>query len=261
MSTEDTPWNDGNHHSIRFLEHDTIESYQQISTPSTVVISFVPESTHDVLYEENLSNISPTVSLDISIKPGVMENVHFGASCSTNDIHTYKTLFQEFYDVFAWIYEEIPGIDPDIVVHEIKKYLDTKLVRKIFLPVHPRKVATIKIEVEKILKVGFAYPMALTDWVSNLVPINKKQGMIHVCVYYSDINKSCPKENYPTPFISQIVDDCAWSEIFSLMDGFSYYNQINILPADQHKTYFIFPWGTFSYRKLPFGLKNDGATF
>jgi hypothetical protein len=103
--------------------------------------------------------------------------------------------------------------------------------------------------------------VALTDWVSNLVPVNKKQGTIHVCVDYRDINKACPKDNYPTPFIDQIVDDCAGSEIFSLMDGFSGYNQINILPADQHKTAFIFPWGTFAYRKLPFGLKNVGMTF
>jgi hypothetical protein len=45
------------------------------------------------------------------------------------------------------------------------------------------------------------------------------------------------------------------------MDGFSRYNQIGILPANQHKTTFICPWGTFAYRKLPFGLKNVGATF
>jgi len=45
------------------------------------------------------------------------------------------------------------------------------------------------------------------------------------------------------------------------MDSFFSYNQINILPVDQHKTTFIFPWGTFSYQKLPFGLKNVGATF
>ena len=45
------------------------------------------------------------------------------------------------------------------------------------------------------------------------------------------------------------------------MDGFSSYNQIDILPQDQHKTTFICPWGTFAYKKLPFGLKNAGATF
>jgi hypothetical protein len=58
-----------------------------------------------------------------------------------------------------------------------------------------------------------------------------------------------------------IVDDCAGSEIFSLMDGFFGHNQINIAPDDQHKTTFICPWGTFAYKKLPFGLKNAGATF
>jgi hypothetical protein len=45
------------------------------------------------------------------------------------------------------------------------------------------------------------------------------------------------------------------------MDGFSGYNQINIAPEDQHKMNFICPWGTFAYRKLPFDLKNAGATF
>ena len=45
------------------------------------------------------------------------------------------------------------------------------------------------------------------------------------------------------------------------MDGFSGYNQITICPEDQHKTAFIFPWGTFAYKKMPFGLKNAGATF
>ena len=45
------------------------------------------------------------------------------------------------------------------------------------------------------------------------------------------------------------------------MDVFSGYNQIEILPSDQHKMAFIFPWGTFSYNKLHFGLKNVVAMF
>jgi len=99
------------------------------------------------------------------------------------------------------------------------------------------------------------------DWVSNVVPVNKKQGIIRICIDYRDINQACPKDNYPTPYIDQIIDDCVGSKIFSFMDGFSGYNQINILPADQPKMAFICPWGTFAYCKLPFGLKNTGATF
>lgn len=81
-----------------------------------------------------------------------------------------------------------------------------------------------------------------------------------MCVDYRDVNQACPKDNYPTPFIDQIVDECTGCEIFSFMDGFSRYNQINIHPQDQSKIAFICPWGTFAY-KLPFGLKNAGATF
>eukprot|EP00253_Pinus_taeda_P022688 PITA_22688 len=155
----------------------------------------------------------------------------------------------------------MPGIDPSIVVHEIPTYPGAKPVRQRLRPVHPRKAAAIKAEVEKLLKAGFIYPIPLTEWVSNIVPVDKKQGTIRVCVDYRDINRACPKDNYPTPFIDQLIDECAGSEIYSLMDGFSGYNQINIAPADQHKTTFICPWGTFAYKKLPFGLKNVGATF
>jgi hypothetical protein len=73
---EETPWDDGHHRSILFLEQHTLENYQRISTPSTVVvISTVPESTRDVFVEGNLSNISPTIPIDISVKPRIVENV------------------------------------------------------------------------------------------------------------------------------------------------------------------------------------------
>ena len=61
------------------------------------------------------------------------------------------------------------------------------------------------------------------------------------------------------PFIDQILDECVGSEVFSFMEGFSRYNQIQIKPEDQHKTTFICPWGVLAYRKIPFGLKNAGA--
>ena len=153
------------------------------------------------------------------------------------------------------------GIDPSIVVHEIKTYPTARSVRQKLRQVHLRKAAAIKAEVEKILKVGFIYPIPLTEWVSNIVPVNKKQGTIRVCIDFWYLNKACPKDNFSTPHIDQIIDNCAGSVIFSFMDGFLGYNQIEILPVNQHKTTFICLWGTFSYKKLPFGLKNAGATF
>jgi hypothetical protein len=97
--------------------------------------------------------------------------------------------------------------------------------------------------------------------VSNPVPVNKKHGTIRVCTEFYYLNKACPKYNFPTPFIDQIIDECAGCEAFSFMDGFSGYNQIQIKLEDQQKTTFIYPWGTFMHHKIPFGLKNAGATF
>jgi hypothetical protein len=65
-------------------------------------------------------------------------------------------------------------IDPNIIVHEIKTYPNIKPIRQRLRPVHPHKAFSIKIEVEKILKVGFVYPMDLTDWVSNHFLVTKK---------------------------------------------------------------------------------------
>jgi hypothetical protein len=116
-----------------------------------------------VLYQGNLSNISPTVSIDISIKPEVFENVHIRATCFDDEVVTYKAIFQEFHDVFAWSYKEMSSIDPDIIVHEIKTYSDAKPIRQRIFPVHPSKFSAIKLEVEKIIKARFIYPVALTD--------------------------------------------------------------------------------------------------
>jgi hypothetical protein len=154
-----------------------------------------------------------------------------------------STQTYEFHDVFAWSYEEILGIDPRIIEHEITTYPDTKLVGQKLRPVNPWKAATIKAEVEKLLKAGFIYPVQLMQWVSNPILVNKKQGTIRMCMDFHDLNKSCLKDNFPTPFIDHIVDECACCEVFSLMDVFLGYNQIHIKLEDQHKTSFICPWG------------------
>ena len=82
------------------------------------------------------------------------------------------------------------------------------------------KAAAIKAEVEKLLKVGFIYPVPLMEWVSNIFPKDKKYGTIRVCIDFQDLNKSCPKDNFPTPHIDQIIDKCVGSDIFSFMGGF-----------------------------------------
>jgi hypothetical protein len=133
------------------------------------------------------------------------------------------------------------GINPSIVEHEIKTYLNAKPVRKLLRVVNVRKAPSIKAEVEKLLNVGFIYPVPLTEWVSKPIPVYKKKGTICVCMDFRALDKACPKDNFPTPFIDHILDECAGSKVFSFMDGFLGYNQIQIKPKDQHKMKFICP--------------------
>jgi len=148
-----------------------------------------------------MGNITQTQPINISIKPGVVEHIHIRVTCTLELIQLYIDLFREFLDVFTWSYEEMPSINPSIMVHEIPTYPGAKPARQCLCPVHPQKVATIKVEVEKLLKVGFIYPVLLTDWVSNIILVIRKQGIIRVFVDYHDISHACPKDNYPTPFI------------------------------------------------------------
>ena len=78
-----------------------------------------------------------------------------GADCSPEEIQIYTTLFKEYQSIFAWTYEEMPGIDPWIVEHEIKTYPNVKPVRQKLRVVNPKKAPAIKAEIEKLLKVGF----------------------------------------------------------------------------------------------------------
>ena len=142
----------------------------------------------------------------------------------------YTDLFKEFCDVFASSYEEISGIDPIIVEHKINSYLDVRPVRQHIRVVNPRKAPVIKVEVEKLLNVGFIYPVPLIEWVSNPILVNKKKGTILVCMDFRDLNKDFPKDNFSTPFIDHILDECTGSKVFYFMEGFSGYNQLKSNP-------------------------------
>ena len=125
---------------------------------------------------------------------------------------------------------------------------------------NPRKAPAIKAEIEKLLKYSFI-EVPLTEWVSNPILVDKRQGTICICIDFHDLNRACPKDNFPTPFIDQILEECAGSEVFSFMDGFFGSNQIQIKPEDQHKTAFFCLWGTLAYQKIPFILKTSELHF
>ena len=91
--------------------------------------------------------------------------------------------------------------------------------------------------------------------------VKKANGKWGLCIDFTDVDRACPKDSFPLPWIDLIVDATAGHELLSFMDAFSGYNQISMDPDDQEKTSFITGQGTYCYRVMPFGLKNAGATY
>ena len=79
----------------------------------------------------------------------------------------------------------------------------------------------IKEEVTKQLKVGFIKPIHQAEWIANVVPVPKKYGKVRMCVDFRDLNKACPKNDFPLSHIDVLVDNIASSGLMSFMDGFS----------------------------------------
>ena len=119
----------------------------------------------------------------------------------------------------------------------------------------------IKEEVTKQLKIWFIKPIHQAKWIENVMPIPKKDGKVRMCVDFRDLNKACPKDDFPLPHIDVLVDNIIGSALMSFMDGFSRYNQIKRASRDMTKTTFTIDWGIYCYIVMPFGLKNAGAIY
>ena len=84
---------------------------------------------------------------------------------------------------------------------------------------------------------------------------------VHVCIDYRKLNATTRKDHFSLPFIDQMLEHLAGHEYYCFLDGYSGYNQIPIAAEDQEKTTFTCSFGTFAYRRTPFGLCNALATF
>ncbi|GKD24301.1 reverse transcriptase domain-containing protein, partial [Tanacetum coccineum] len=131
----------------------------------------------------------------------------------------------------------------------------------------------------KLLDTGIIYPIADSPWVSPIHCVPKKGGITvvtnendelvptrtvtgwRVCIDYRKLNEATAKDHFPLPFMDQMLERLAGNKYFCFLDGFSGYFQIPIDPNDQEKTTFTCPFGTYAYRRMPFGLCNAPATF
>ena len=85
----------------------------------------------------------------------------------------------------------------------------------------------VKEEIQKLLEVGFIYPISESEGFSLLVIVPKKNGKWIFCVDYRELNKETQKDHFPMPFIDQVLDTLSGKNLFSFLDGFSRYNPDN----------------------------------
>nr|GEU56654.1 reverse transcriptase domain-containing protein [Tanacetum cinerariifolium] len=98
----------------------------------------------------------------------------------------------------------------------------------------------------------------ITD--NELIPTRLVIGW-RVCIEYLKLNEATRKDHFPLPFMDQMLERLAGNQYYCFLNGFSGYFQIPIDPKDQEKTKFTCPYGTFAYRRMPFGLCNAPSTF
>ncbi|GJW63160.1 reverse transcriptase domain-containing protein [Tanacetum coccineum] len=179
----------------------------------------------------------------------------------------------------AWKITDIKGIDPRFCTHKILMEDDYKPTVQSQRRVNPKIHEVIKKEVLKLLDAGMIYPISDSPWVSPVHYVPKKGGITvvaneeneliptrlvtgwRVCIDYRKLNEANRKDHFPFPFMDQMLERLAGNEFYCFLDGFSGYFQIPIDPQDQEKTTFTCPYGTFAYRRMPFGLCNAPCTF
>ncbi|GJU81833.1 reverse transcriptase domain-containing protein [Tanacetum coccineum] len=174
----------------------------------------------------------------------------------------------------AWKITDIKGIDPRFCTHNILMEEDYKPTVQ-----SQRRVNQKTHEVIKLLDAGMIYPISDSLWVSPIHCVPKKGGITvvanedneliptrlvtgwRVCIDYRKLNEATRKDHFPLPFMDQMLERLAGNKFYCFLDGFLGYFQIPIDTQDQEKTTFTCPYGTFAYRRMPFGLCNAPGTF
>ena len=164
-------------------------------------------------------------------------------------------------DVFSWTHADMTGISPMHASHRLNVAPSAKPIRQKVRRFHLDHHLVIQTEVDNLLQNGFIRAVKYPEWLANVVVVLKKGNKWRVCVDYTDLNDACPKDSFPLPRIDQIVDASTGHGMLSFLDAFSGYHQIPMHPPDAEKTSFITPHGLYCYNVMPFGLKNDGATY
>jgi hypothetical protein len=147
--------------------------------------------------------------INLSSDPNVHKPVSISASLSVEERMHLVELLKEYRDVFAWQYDEMPGIDPKLIAYSLNVEPGTRPVVQPMRTFHPEVEAQITQKVKKLLSAGFIKPIQHPWWLSNIVLVKKKNGQIRCCVDFCNLNKVCLEDEFPLPNMDLLIDSAA----------------------------------------------------
>ncbi|CAA7019730.1 unnamed protein product [Microthlaspi erraticum] len=186
---------------------------------------------------------------------------------------------RKYRKAIGYSLDDIPGISPDLCMHRIHLEDESMTSVEHQRRLNPNLKDVVKKEIMKLLDAGVIYAISDSKWVSPVHVVPKKGGITVVkndrneliptrtvtghrmCIDYRKLNAATRKDHFPLPFIDQMLERLANHPYYCFLDGYSGFFQIPIHPDDQEKTTFTCPYGTYAYRRMPFGLCNAPATF
>ena len=177
-------------------------------------------------------------------------------------------ILRKYKEAIAWSIEDLKGISPSICMHKIllEDNVKTSIENQRRLNLVMNEV--VRKEVQKWLNAGFIYAISDSSWVSPVHVVPKKGGFTviiseknelipirtvtvwRVCIDYRKLNTATIKDNFPLPFIDQMLDRLAGHPHCCFLNGYSRYNQIAIAPEDQEKTTFTCPFGPQAKKEI-----------
>ncbi|GJU22389.1 reverse transcriptase domain-containing protein [Tanacetum coccineum] len=200
--------------------------------------------------------------IKVAIHPEYPEQtIAIGSTLTEKGRKELCALLRQNLDVFAWKPADMTGVPRHIAEHRLN-------VREGCLPIRqkkrgqaPERNKAIQEEVEKLVDAGIMKEVHYHSWLSNPVMVKKHDGSWRMCVDFKDLNKACPQDGYPLPEIDWKVESLCGYPLKCFLDAYKGYHQIKMAEEDEEKTAFITSQGIFCYTKMPFGLKNVGATY
>ncbi|GBN46857.1 Retrovirus-related Pol polyprotein from transposon opus, partial [Araneus ventricosus] len=125
---------------------------------------------------------------------------------------------------------------------------------------NPAKRELLKKELDSLLADGIIEECE-SPYASPVVLVPKPNGRMRLCVDFRKLNATTIADTYPLPRMDDLLTEAKSTAYMSTLDLKSGYHQIKVHEADQDKTAFICPFGTYKYLRMPFGLRNAPATF